>query len=147
MIDWKRISLHILFWSRYADDILILKFVALLMPITIVTSYLVNYFLILRKLLTGNYVQFAIYGLFIFVASLHLQGMLVMVAFASWANYSMNQIGPVASNVAYLGVSTYFVVFLSAIIFMFRRRNFQGEKNEKALMETAPILKEEDEAY
>ena len=118
MINRKRVGTHLLFWSCTGvllwaviasgspDKVMILKFVGLLMPITIGTSYIVNYYLIDRILLKKKYVEFTIYGAFVFVFSIYLQTLLVMYAFASLADYSYANIGPVATNVTYLGIST-----------------------------------------
>lgn len=139
MIRLKRIGIHFVFWlaaslfiwlfigSKSPDELLVLVFLALLMPITIVTSYVINYYLIAEKLLKGDYVEFAIYGIFIFVASIYLQALLVMFAFALYADYSFGNIGPVIGNVLYLGVCTYFVILLSAIIFLLRKKITQAQ--------------------
>jgi len=129
----KRIGNHILFWcvaamSLYVfislkspDPFLVFELVMLLMPITMITSYLFNYFLIEEKLLDKKYIEVIIYGLFIFTASLYFQLLLVTFVFTTMADYSPKPMGPVAINIVYLGVSSYAVIFLSAIIYLFRR--------------------------
>ncbi|MEL6558253.1 MAG: LytTR family DNA-binding domain-containing protein [Bacteroidota bacterium] len=143
----KRVVIHILFWlvstlfvwhfigSRSPDKSLVLIFLMLLMPITIFTSYTLNYYLIANKLLKGKYVDFVIYGLFVFIASIYLQGMIIMFSFPLYADYKFDNVGPILGNISFLAIATYFVVFLSAILFLLRRRMFH---TNRSVPETEP---------
>ena len=133
MTMWKKIGTHVLYWcfatmflwlfikSRSPDQLLIFEFLCLLMPVTIGTSYVLNYYLLEKLLLRKQYLQFAVYALFTFVFSLYLQMIFITLYFTWWAQYSFENLGPVAGNIVYIGTSTYFVIFLSAVIFLFRR--------------------------
>ena len=140
MLQLKRIVIHILFWfvstlfvwhfigTKSPDKMLVFIFLMLLMPITIATSYTTNYYLLAKKLLKGKYVDFAIYGLFIFVTSIYLQGMIIVFSFPLYANYTFDNVGPILGNISFLAIATYFVVFLSAAVFLLRRKMFQSNE-------------------
>lgn len=149
----KRVVIHILFWLvstvfvwrfigfKSPDKSLVLIFLMLLMPITIATSYTINYYLIANKLLKGKYVDFVIYGLFVFVASIYLQGIIIMFSFPLYADYKFDNVGPILGNMSFLAIATYFVVFLSAVIFLLRRKMFHSEKKlPETTQEKAKIL-------
>lgn len=133
MWNLKRISAHILFWviatlflwlfisSKSDNGWLILKLVSLLIPVTAFTSYTFNYYLVENKLLAKKYVEFTIYGIFTFVFSVYLQFLTVTFVFAKLANYRPDSLGPIALNIAYIGICNYLLVFLSALIYLFKR--------------------------
>ncbi|MEL7145976.1 MAG: LytTR family DNA-binding domain-containing protein [Bacteroidota bacterium] len=130
---WKKIGLHSLYWlfaalflwlfikSRSPEQFMMFEFMCLLMPVTIATAYVLNYYLLNKLLLRKLYVQFAIYGLFTFVFSLYLQMIFITIYFAMLADLTFANLGPVAGNIIYIGTSTYFIIFLSAGIFLFRK--------------------------
>ena len=149
MTRWKKIGVHLLYWvfaslflwlflkSRSPEQLQTVGFLSLLMPVTIGTSYVINYYLLGKLLLRHRYLQFFVYGLFTIAACLYLQAILMTVYFAWLAKYSFENLGPVAGNIVYLGTSTFAVIFLSAVIYLFRRNMVAGSNAD--LQESNPI--------
>jgi len=92
-----------------------------MLPVAIATSYTFNYHLFPNYLFKGLYAQFVIYSLFFFVLSIYLEMMIVLGSFIFLANYQISNMNPMVVNVINLGVGLYFVVFLSAILYLIRR--------------------------
>ena len=141
----KRIATHILFWG-FATIFLTLfigsadKFwtslatVALMLPVAIATSYTINYHLFANYLFKGLFGRLAIYGLFVFVLSIYLEMMIVLGTFIFLANYQISNMNPMATNVLNLGVGLYFIVFLSALLYLIRRWSHPEEFEIKFIL-------------
>jgi hypothetical protein len=128
-----RIALHFLFWIASAlllilylggsssDYRFTIIFVSLLLPTAILTSYSFNYYLLPSLLFKKRYLPFAIYSLAIVVLSLHLEMMVTVVVFMNLADYSYENMAPMAANSLSMAVGMYFIVFLSIILYLARR--------------------------
>lgn len=145
MVDWKRIFSHMLFWGlsslflslflgHRSDDLrMTLLFTGILMPVAIATSYTFNYFLFPRYLFRKHYFRFALYTFFFIVFSIYLQMLIVVAAFILIANYEYGSMVPGTTNVINLAVGIYFIVFLSALIYLVKRwsRMAENDREEK----------------
>ena len=64
-----------------------------------------------------------------------------MFSFPLYADYKFDNVGPILGNMSFLAIATYFVVFLSAVIFLLRRKMFHSEKKlPETTQEKAKIL-------
>lgn len=128
-----RIFYHVLFWGlsalflslylgyRSHDLQLTFLFTALLLPVAIATSYTVNYFLFPRYLFTGYYFRFSLYGFFFVILSVYIEMLIIVGAFIFIANYQYEYMIPGTTNIINLGVGMYFIVFLSALVYLVKR--------------------------
>lgn len=135
---------HILFWvmvlfllsfifqpyfSSFSETF---YFVAMLLPVAIVTSYFFNLFLVPRFLLTRRYGKFALYIVYMLIISLYLEMIVIMASFMLLAEYSYDNMSPVSSDIFVLAVTIYFIVLLFSFILLIRHL-FQKEKAIVAL--------------
>lgn len=123
-----RLMLHLLFWLAAVvflvyffghftiDYRYTFLFVSLLMPIAISTTYLINYFLIPRYLLQKRYLRFAWYFTFTLVLSVWAQMLAVVWALIELANYQYSHMAPLTTDIFYLWVGIYFLVFFSTSV-------------------------------
>lgn len=123
-----RLLLHLLFWCVVAAFLLMLfghfrpdygytfLFVALLLPIAIATTYIINYFLIPHYLLQKRYFRFCAYFLFTLVFSVWGEMLLIVWAFVKLADYQYSNMHPHTDDIFFLGVVLYFIVFFSTSV-------------------------------
>jgi two-component system response regulator LytT len=93
---------HILFWSvcglflvlfygsRNNSIEITLWFVAALLPITVLTTYAFNYYLIPRFLIPQRYLKFGLYALYTVVLSAYLQGWMMLLVFVFIAELNID---------------------------------------------------------
>ncbi len=86
------------------------------MPIVVSTTYLINYFLIPRYLLQKRYLRFAWYFTFTLVISVWAQMLAIVWALIELANYQFSNMPPLTTDIFYLGVGIYFLVFFSTSV-------------------------------
>jgi sensor histidine kinase YesM len=123
-----RILLHLLFWLAAAaflayffghfstDYRYTAIFVSLLMPIVVGTTYLINYFLIPRYLLHKRYLRFAWYFVCTLVISVWAEMLVIFWALIELADYRYTNMAPLTTDIFYLGVGLYFLVFFSTSV-------------------------------
>ncbi|AHM59445.1 two-component system sensor histidine kinase [Flammeovirgaceae bacterium 311] len=123
-----RLLLHLLFWFAVAVFLVYFfghftadyrytsVFVCLLMPIAIGTTYLINYFLIPRYLLQKRYPRFASYFIFTLIISVWGEMLVVLWALMKLADYRYSNMAPLTTNIFFLGVALYFIVFFSTSV-------------------------------
>ena len=113
---------HILFWivitvvlilifgSSWENYIQSFYFVSMLLPIVVGTSYVFNFFLVPRYLLTGRYFKFGLYLLYTVIVSLYLEMVVLTVSFVYLANFDYSNMGPYASDSLILAIVLYLIV-------------------------------------
>lgn len=143
MAKTKRISSHILFWlfaalflslflGKKADNYqMVFFFVVLLLPVASATSYSFNYFLIPKYLFQEKHFKFFLYAFFTVVLSVYVEMLLIVFAFIFLANYQIENMIPGTANIINLGVGMYFVVVLSALIYLVKRKVLNPPKSLK----------------
>lgn len=99
-----------------------LVFTLLLLPVVIATAYGFTYWLFPRYLYQGKMVPFAFYGLFLFVASIYLETMIILWSLVYLGDYRFANMTPITTNIAQLGLALYFVVFVFTITHLIRHR-------------------------
>lgn len=114
-------------------------FVSMLMPVVIGTCYFFNFYLVPKFLLTMKYGLFILYSIYMLIASLYLEMIVIMLALIFLAQYSYANMSPVSSDVFVLAITLYFIVLLFSFI-MLIKRSFVKER-------AINNLKEENEKY
>ncbi len=135
-----RILLHLLFWLMAAAFLVYFfghfsadyrytsLFVCLLMPIAVGTTYLINYLLIPRYLLRKRYLRLAWYFAFTLIISLWAEMLVVILALIVLADYRYGNMPPLTTNIFFLMVGLYFLVFFSTSVKLLKHW-YQGQQH------------------
>jgi LytS/YehU family sensor histidine kinase len=130
IFERKRWIAHLLFWTavlllyaiffgRKNNNYLQTTFlVGLLMPVTIGTTYFLNYYLVPRYLLKDHYKLFALYFTYTLIASLFLEMTIVVLTFIVMAQARIKDMSPASIDIFFLLAALLMVVFLAAAIKM-----------------------------
>ncbi len=146
---WKyqklRLLIHLFFWILVLAFYTLLfghenrdypgsfKFVIILLPITMATTYFLNYFLVPRFLLTKKYFRFFLYFLYTIIISITLELNAVIFSLINISKYGMDQMSPASFNIFYLIAANYLVVFLAVSIKLLN--HWYQVQNENLLLE------------
>jgi len=126
----KRWLLHITFWAailllygiffgrRNNNYLQTLFFVGLLMPVVIAATYLFNYYLIPRFIITGRYRLFLLYSFYTILTALFLEMMVALLTFLVMAELRVHNMSPASMDIFFLLSSFLVVVFLGVAIKM-----------------------------
>ncbi len=119
---------HIIFWlvvlvfyvvffgrrnSNYTQTFF---FVGLLMPVTIATTYFLNYYLVPRYLLRERYGFFILYFIYVLVTSLFVEMMIAMLTLIVMAGLNIRDMSPASFDVFFMLTSLLMVVFFGVAI-------------------------------
>ena len=118
-----RMLLHVLFWvvaigfytlffGRQNNNYsLIIFFVALLMPVTIATTYFTNYFLIPRYLLKHRFKVFLLYLIYTINLAVYLEMLIVVITFIIVADYKANKMEGATMDIVFIIAASFLIVF------------------------------------
>ena len=130
LFNKKRWVIHVLFWvivlffyvvffgrknSAYLQT---LFFVGLLMPVTIITTYFLNYYLVPRYLIKERYGHFLLYFIYTLLGSLFLETMIALLTFIGIAELRIRDMSPASVDIFFLLTSLLMVAFLAVAIKM-----------------------------
>ena len=146
-LKYKRLRpyVHILFWITVLAFYTLLfggesrdyknsfQFVIWLLPITVSTTYFLNYFLIPRFLLTKKYVLFGLYFIYTLIISITLSLNVVMLTLISIVNFKISDMIPASFNIFYLIAGNYLVVFFAVAIKLLN--HWYGMERKNLLLE------------
>lgn len=150
----RRIAEHTLFWlvvlvfytlyfgSREDEFGQSLFFVALLLPITIGTTYAIVYWLVPSYLLTGLTGRFALYLFYSLLLSLYLELSLLVGLYMTVADYQALFVQPTLVDLMDVLIGMYVVVFGALSLHMLRRWQHTRSSQEE-LLEANAVMKEE----
>lgn len=96
-------------------------FVGLLLPITIITTYFILYWLIPRYLLKRRYVLFSLYFVYTLVFSLYLEMVLLLLLYINVADYQAMYLEPGLVELLDVIVGMYLVIFVAVAINLLKR--------------------------
>src|SRR5688572_24149703 len=97
------LAFYVLFFGRKNDNYsLTFFFVGLLMPVTIATTYFVNYALVPRYLLNGKYFLFGLYFFYTLLGSLLLETSIALITFIVMAGVKIKSMSPASIDVIFL---------------------------------------------
>ena len=158
----KSILLHFLFWiavwfffiyffSYNSDDTKYVSwFSSFLLPITMLISYFMVYFLIPRYLLTRKYILFAIYSFYTLVISSYLIVLTILGSFMFLSNFDIANMPPMSRNYIFILILVYLVVaiisFGSLLNNNFKTLSLNKELENK-ILETQLQSKEQELGY
>ena len=141
---YSRFFLHILFWlavylffivffGRSSRDYSVtIIFVSMLLPLSIATTYFLNYFLIPRYLFTKKYSRFTLFVFYTFVISVWLELFISLGVFIFITNYQSEKMNPFSFDGLLLMVGLYFIIIIAVAIKLIRR-SFQIQKKNTEL--------------
>ena len=139
-----RVIYHLLFWvvayfffviffgRANRDYSVTIVFASMLFPLSIATTYFVNYYLIPQFLFTKKYAKFALFAFYTLTVSIWLELLISLAIFVFIGNYEMVKIDPASFDVVLLFVGLYFIIIVATAI-MLVRRFFQFQKKNKEL--------------
>ncbi|HNV29233.1 MAG TPA: histidine kinase [Cyclobacteriaceae bacterium] len=93
-------------------------FVGLLMPVTIGTTYFLNYYLVPRYLMKERYGFFLLYFVYTLIGSIFLEMMIAMLTFIVMAEVNIKEMSPASIDIFFLLTSLLMVVFFGVAIKM-----------------------------
>jgi sensor histidine kinase YesM len=143
-LKYSRIFLHILFWlavylffivffGRSSRDYSVtIIFVSMLLPLSIATTYFLNYFLIPRYLFTKKYSRFTLFVFYTFVISVWLELFISLGVFIFITNYQSEKMNSSSFDGLLLMVGLYFTIVIAVAIKLVRR-SFQIQKKNTEL--------------
>ena len=122
------IAAHIIFWVltflfyvyyfgyNSSDIAYVWGFVGFFMPVTILSTYYVNYYLIPRFLLTKRYLKFTLYAVYTFIITSFFVTISIFLAFIFLANYYVDQMAPLTRSYMFIFIGIFIVIFLATAI-------------------------------
>lgn len=147
MLTKRRIIEHAVFWTAVLGFYTVyfgaredeygqsLFFVALLLPVTIATTYTVVYWLVPRYLLTGRYALFALYLFYSILFSLHLELSIVVGLYVTVADYQALFMSPELIDILDVLIGMYVVVF--AALSLHAARRWQSSREQELILQEA----------
>ncbi len=133
------VLLVLLFAFRFTwgNNILLIFYIGMFLPIVLATSYLFNYVIVPKYYLTRRYARFAFYTFCTAIVSWYLEILVLVFAYVSLANYSY--IIPNSSLVVRVAIILYMLVFVGSFLLMINqiienRQVIQGLIDEKEKM-------------
>jgi sensor histidine kinase YesM len=113
------LGFYVVFFGRKNNNYLqTFFFVGLLMPVTIGTTYFLNYNLVPRFLMKERYGFFILYFAYTLIGSIFLEMMIAMFTFMLLAEVKIKDMSPASVDVFFLLTSLLMVVFLGVAIKM-----------------------------
>lgn len=124
----QRWIVHVVFWitvlafyvvffgRRNSNYVQTFFFVGLLMPVTIGTTYFLNYYLLPRYLMRERYGFFILYFIYTLITSLFLEMMVAMLTFIVMAEVKIREMSPASFDVFFVLTSLLLVVFSGVAI-------------------------------
>lgn len=125
---------YVVFFGRENSNYLqTFFFVGLLMPVTIGTTYFLNYYLVPRYLMKERYGFFILYFFYTLLGSLFLEMMIAMLTFIVMAEVRIRDMSPASFDIFFLLTSLLMVVFLSVAIKMLLHWRNSKEEYQKLM--------------
>ncbi|MEQ1588049.1 MAG: histidine kinase [Cyclobacteriaceae bacterium] len=113
------LALYVVFFGRENSNyVQTFFFVGLLMPVTIGTTYFLNYYLVPRYLMKERYGLFILYFIYTLLGSLFLEMMIAMLTFLVMAEVRIKEMSPASIDIFFLLTSLLMVVFFGVAIKM-----------------------------
>jgi len=161
-INTKFIPIHLLFWIgvwfffvyffsyNATDTNYVTWFSSFLLPVTMITTYFVVYYLIPKYLLTKKYLLFALYGVYTLIISTYLILMTIFVSLIFLSNLNIDRMPPMSKHYVFILILVYLVVMIVSFIHLLSH-NFKTEAENTELLnkilETQLQLKDQELQY
>jgi sensor histidine kinase YesM len=143
----QRWVIHVVFWvfilafyvvffgRRNSNYLQTFFFVGLLMPVTMGTTYLLNYYLVPRYLMKERYGFFLLYFIYTLIGSIFLEMMIAMLTFIVMAEVNIKEMSPASIDIFLLLTSLLMVVFLGGAIKFLNHWRTSREEYQKLMRE------------
>ncbi|MCP4882334.1 MAG: histidine kinase [Flavobacteriales bacterium] len=162
IINSSYILVHFLFWIgvwffyvyffsyNSTDANFVTWFSAFLLPVTMITTYFVVYFLIPKYLLLKKYALFALYSVYTIVMSTWLILLTIFTSLLFLSNLKIENMPPMSRNYIFVLILVFLVVLLVSFVYLLNH-NFQTESKNKELqnkiLSTQLQLKDQELQY
>lgn len=162
LISTKFIPVHLLFWIgvwffyvyffsyNASDTNYVTWFSSFLLPVTMVTTYFVVYFLIPKYLLTKKYMLFVLYSVYTLIISTYLILMTIFASLIFLSNLKISQMPPMSKHYVFILILVYLVVLIVSFVHLLSH-NFKTETKNKELLnkilETQLQIKDQELQY
>lgn len=142
--------MHLVFWSavlvfytlffgyKSVDYKITFSFVIILLPVTIITTYFLNYVLIPKYLFEKRYAKFFLYFIYTLIVSFYIEMGTIMLIFIAVAELNISELHPSNTNAILLIAGMYVVVFLGVAVKLvnhYTRSQVEIEKLKKEKIE------------
>ncbi len=128
------LAFYVIFFGRKNSNYLqTFFFVGLLMPVTIGTTYFLNYYLVPRYLMRERYGFFVLYFIYTLLGSLFLEMMIAMLTFIVMAEVNIRDMSPASIDIFFLLTSLLMVVFLGVAVKMLLHWRQSKEEYQKLM--------------
>jgi len=125
-------------------------FSSLLLPITIITTYFVVYYLIPKYLLIKKYSLFILYSLYTLVFSTYFILISIFGSFIFLSNMELQNMPPMSRNYIFILILVYLVVFIVSFVSLLSHNFKTISKNkelENKILETQLQIKDQELQY
>ncbi len=161
-INWRSIMLHSIFWVgvwfffaylfgyNTNNRKFIIWFASLVLPVTMIITYFMVYYLIPRYLITKKYLKFALNSFYTFVFSTNVIVPLIFFSYIFMFNYNVKQMPLMSKNVVFILIMMYLIVGVVSFINLLKRTymaNTQNKELQHKILETRLQLKEQELQY
>ena len=114
------VVLTLLFSTSLDGPVLSFYFVCFLLPVVVGTSYFFNNYLVPNFLLKGKRTKFYLYFGYLLVSSLWLELLVMILAFVILADYQIENLGKIVSDIYLMAIILYLIVFSNGFINVIR---------------------------
>lgn len=144
IINSSYIAVHLLFWVgvwffyvyffsyNSTDANFVTWFSAFLLPVTMVTTYFVVYYLIPKYLLLKKYALFALYSVYTVIMSTWLILLTIFASLLFLSNLKIDDMPPMSRNYVFVLILVFLVVLMVSFVNLLNH-NFQTESKNKEL--------------
>ena len=110
------VALTLLFSTSLNGIVISFYFVCFLLPVVIGTSYFFNEYLVPKFLLKGYRWKFGLYFIYLLVVSIYLEMLVMILAFIILADYQIENLGKIVSDIYLMAIILYLVVFANGFV-------------------------------
>ncbi len=159
---FRTIVLHLLFWVgvwfffyyffsyNSSDKTYITWFSSLLLPLTMLVTYFMVYYLIPKYLLTKKYLLFALYGFYTLVFSSYIIVLVLYGCLIALLQFNISLMPPMSKNFLFILILVYLIVGVVSFITLLNK-NFKtisrNKELENKILNTQLQLKEQELHY
>ena len=131
-------------------QITLFGFSGFLLPITMLTTYFVIYFLIPKYLILKKYFKFALYSFYTIVISAYLIILSIYFSLIFLSNLNIGMMPPMSKNYFFILILVYLIVFIASTLKLFQiqfQTTSAHEKLKSEMLEKSLYFKEQEMNY
>jgi len=133
-ILWIAVWFFFVYFFSYnsSNTTYVIWFSSFLLPVTMLVSYFVVYFLIPKYLLSKKYILFALYSFYTLVLSTYLIVIVIFGCFIFLSNMNITNMPPMSRNFIFVLILVYLIVFILSFVSILKH-NFKNVSRNKEL--------------